>query len=461
MVAVHTTSSARRPGSSWGPDAPTAAALVVAVAAVWLVCKALAAWAWVLMPGEYGDTYYYLLNAQRAASEGGIVAALREYPTPAGLLLLAPYELGATHHDSYRLAVMVMTSAADAAFAILLGRRTGPGGVLAWVALTAATGQLALLRFDMLPAVVAGAAVLLAMQGARGAASVLVAVGTGLKLWPIVLAPLAAARPKPSSGASAWRLNRTPLVAFAGTGVLLVVGSLAVGGWARLVSPLAYQRDRGLQIESVPATIPMTVWVDDPAYRVWYSPFSAYEVTGPSVATWLGIAQVATVLAVLGCAALLAWWWARGASPAAIGWVALTFVGAFLVTSRALSPQYLLWLAAPAAVVVGLALAGEPDAPARPADRPPAAPALLTFAAVLALAALTTAVYPVHYGGVTGRSDVTDRAVALLVVRNVGLLAFVAWCAACAVVTSARHGGARAGGNSRPLPARPVGHGLE
>lgn len=436
MGGVHTTAPTRRPHPAWGPDAATATALVAAVAAVWLVCKALAAWAWVLVPGEYGDTYYYLLAAQRAAGEGGIVAALREYPTPAGLLLLAPYELGATHHDSYRLAVMGITTLADAAFAILLGRRTGPGGVLAWVALTAAMGQLALLRFDMLPAVVAGAAVLLALQGARTAAAVLIALGTGLKLWPIVLAPLVLARPAAGSSCALWRLNRTPLAAFATTGVVLVVVSLATGGWQRLVSPLAYQRDRGLQIESVPATLPMMTWADDAAYRVWYSPFSAYEVTGPSVATWLGVAQVATVLAALGCVALLAWWWVRGASPAALGWVALTCVGAFMVTSRALSPQYLLWLAAPAAALVGWAwadAAGEP--PGRPAA-PPLVPALVTFTAVLVLAALTTAVYPVHYGGITGRGDGTERVVALLALRNVGLLAFVAWCAACAAVTA-------------------------
>ena len=396
--------------------------MAVTVAVVWAVAKALAILGWVLMTGEYGDTYYYLLTAEEVArSGGGVAQAFKEYPTPAGLLLMLPYEWGATHHDSYRGAILAMTTLADAAFALLLGRRTGPLGVLGWVLLTGALGQLALLRFDMLPAVVAGAAVLLAMENRRAAASVLVAIGTGLKVWPIVLAPLTLVGPGRSIGRRPW----LPLAALAGTGGALVMFSLASAGWARLLSPLGYQRDRGLQIEAVAATVPMHAWAEDEAYRVWFSPFKAFEVVGPGVEAWLGIAQAATFVGALVCLALLVWWLVRGANPAAIAWIALVLVGTFVVTSRALSPQYLLWLAAPTAVLVGLALRGGPDAPA-------AAPAVLTFALVLVLCGLTTAVYPVYYGGITGRGDHTDRALALLTARNLGLMVLVAWSAACA-----------------------------
>ena len=408
------------PRASWGPDAATAASLVVTTAAIWLVAKMVSTWAWVLLTGEYGDTYYYLTTAEEVSRAGGGVAeAFREYPTPAGLLLMLPYELGATHHDQYRAAILVMTSLADAAFALLLGRRTGPLGVLAWVLLTSSLGQLALLRFDMLPAAVAGAAVLLAMENRRVAASVLVGLGTGLKIWPIVLAPLAHRR-------GGWR---APLVALAATGAALVVGSLAAGGWTRLLSPLGYQRDRGLQIEAVAATIPMHAWADDPAYRVWFSTFVAYEVVGTSVPTWLAVAQAASVVGALACVTLVGWWFWRGSDPAAIAWLALVLVGTFVVTSRALSPQYLLWLAAPTAVLVALALRGGKQAP-------PLAPALLTFAAVLVLCGLTLAIYPVHYDGLVNRGELTERALAFLTARNLGLLALVAWSAACAIVVT-------------------------
>lgn len=420
--AVTPSTTRALPRAPWGPDAASAAALVVTTAVVWAVAKMVAIWAWVLATGEYGDTYYYLLTAEEAArSGGGIATAFREYPTPAGLLLLLPYELGATHHDQYRAAILVMTTIADAAFAVLLGRRTGPIGVLAWVALTGALGQLALLRFDMLPAVVAGAAVLLALEHRRVAAAVLVAVGTGLKAWPLVLAPLVVAR----------RRRWQPLAALAATGLALVAGSVAVGGWTRLLSPLGFQGERGLQVEAVAATLPMWAWAGDQSHLVWYSTFNAYELIGPSVDRWLAFAQVATVVGFVGCVALLVWWFRRGANPAALGWLALLLIGTFIVTSRALSPQYLLWLAAPAAVLLGVAFRGGRNAP-------PLVPALATFAGVLVLCALTTAIYPVHYAGLIERGDVTDRALVLLTLRNVGLLALVAWSAACAWATSRR-----------------------
>ena len=420
--------SAPRP--RWGPDAASTATLVVAVAALWVVMKFVTAWAWVIGPGDYGDTYYYFVEVQQASGADGIRQVMREYPTPAALLLFLPYAIGADDHDAYRFAIVLMTSIADAAFALLLGRRLGPVPVLAWIAITTSLGQLGLLRFDMLPAAVTGSAILLAMGGRRTAASTFLALGAGLKLWPIVLAPLTL-RP--------GRLVR-PLVALAGTGTALVVLSVATGGVDRLLSPLSYQRERGLQIEAVAATVPMLSWAKDAAYRVWYSDFHAFEVVGPSVETWLQVAQAASWVGLIGCVVLLARWWWVGAPASAIGWLAITLVGTFVVTSRALSPQYLLWLAAPAVVVLGYAWCGATDPDVRPrraadepdAGFPPLAPALITVVGILVLAALTTAVYPVYYGGVTGRGELTDRALGLLVARNVGLLMLVAWSAACA-----------------------------
>lgn len=407
----------RRP--AWGPDAVGAAALVATIAVVWAMAKLVSIWGWVVQRDAFGDTYYYFLTARDVAhSGGGIAAAFHEYPTPAGLLLLLPWELGATDADGYRGAVLLLTTLADAAFAVLLGRRLGPVGVLAWVGLTSALGELPLLRFDLLPAVVAGAAILLALEGRRTTASVLVGLGTGLKLWPILLLPLVLGR----------RLGR-PALAFATTGAVLVAVSVATGGWGRLVSPLAYQRDRGLQVESVAATAPMHAWAGDGAYQVRFSTFHAYELTGPTVGQWLAIAQAATVAGALACLALLVWWWWHGARPEAIVWLALVLVGTFIVTSRALSPQYMVWLAAPVAVLVAIALRGGPDAP-------PAGPALLTFALVLVLCGLTTAIFPVYYDSLLARSAQTRRALLLLAWRNVGLLVLVAWCAACALTVS-------------------------
>lgn len=414
-----------RPSASsrWGSDPVTAWAAIVAVAAVWLALKLVSVWAWVVAPGEYGDTYYYFLGAEQAFAQGtGIRGVFTEYPTPAGLLLLGPYALGYDDFESYRTFTIVLTTTADAAFTLVLGRRTGPVGVLAWLAVTTVVGQVALLRLDLLPAVAAGAAVLLALDGRARAASVLVAVGTGLKVWPVVLAPLTLLADRGRRWlALGW---------FAGTGVLLVAFSLVVGGWERLVSPLGYQGDRGLQIESVPATVPMHAWASEEGYRVWYSTFRAFEVEGPVVQTWLAVGRAASVVALVGCLALLAWWVWRGCSRSALAYLALTFIGAFVATSRALSPQYLLWLAAPAVALLAFVWS---DAAADARDR---VLAVVTFLAVVALCVLTTAVYPVFYGGLTGVNEYTPRALALLTARNVGLLVFLGWTAVVGVLVS-------------------------
>ena len=168
-----------RPGLGWSP------AGVLAVVLAWAGFKALSAWWWVLRPGEFSDTYYYFLAAEHAVATDTLTQALPEYPTPAAWLLLAPYLLGSDDPVSYRGAIMAMTTLADAALALTLGRIAGPIGVLGWIGLTTALGSLPLLRFDMLPAAVAGIALLLVLRARPTAAGVLIALGTALKVWPI------------------------------------------------------------------------------------------------------------------------------------------------------------------------------------------------------------------------------------------------------------------------------------
>lgn len=392
------------------------------LATVWFTMKVASVWAWVQQPDAWGDTWYYFQSAERALAGAGLGGVLREYPTPAAALLVSPYALGAHDIERYREAIIVMTSVVDGAFALLLARLAGPLAVGAWIVLTTLLGQLPLLRFDVLPAVAAGAAVLLLARGRPATASVLTALGTGLKVWPVLLAPLSVADAR----------NRLrPLLAFVASGAALVALSLPAGGIDRLFSPLDYQRDRGLQIESVAATWPMVRWAaGDPGLRVWYGPYYAYEVDGPLADTWIRVSDAAGLVALVGCLVLLVVWFRAGRPAAAVPYLALSLIAAFVVTSRALSPQYLLWLAAPVAALVGLGLLT--------VDRWQQVSAVVTFVAVAGLCLLTTGIYPVHYAGVTVASDDTPRAVLLLVARNIGLVTFGLWAVANAVILSGR-----------------------
>lgn len=69
---------------------------------------------------------------------------------------MLPSWLGAEGYEGYRAGFLVLVTLFDAAFTALLIARTGPIGVAGWVLLVTLSGRLALLRFDIVPAVLAG-----------------------------------------------------------------------------------------------------------------------------------------------------------------------------------------------------------------------------------------------------------------------------------------------------------------
>jgi Glycosyltransferase family 87 len=386
---------------------------------LWALAKYNSLLLHVWQPNEYSDTYYYFLQAQNAATSGGGLAVMTpEYPTPAAALLMIPWWLGGTGYDSYRWNFLVLIVGIDAAFALLLALRSGPGGVLAWTFFETLAGRLTLLRFDVVPAVLAATALLLIFEKRDAAASPFVVLGAAIKLWPALLLPLTLTD----------RRQRRRALLVGELSVLAVLGAcIAVAGADRLTSPVAYQRDRGLQIEAVAATGPLLARLTDPAISIFWSKWNAYEFAGPGVTESLRLADVLFVVGGLGLVALLVRWFSQGASPDAVAYLALFAVAAFMVGSKALSPQYLLWLAAPAAVLLG-----------RLYDLPKTSDAAATLTAswVGVLVALTAYVYPLHYDDILNAR--AARPVEALAARNVVLAAFAIWVAVAAWFAAAR-----------------------
>ena len=86
-------------------------------------------------------------------------------------------------------------------------------------------------------------------------------------------------------------------VAFVVVGFGLALISLIFGGWSRLISPLTWQSDRGLQIESIWATPLMLARALRPdQWIVDISQYQAYEIFGPGVDAWVMISSIATLL---------------------------------------------------------------------------------------------------------------------------------------------------------------------
>jgi hypothetical protein len=190
-----------------------------------------------------------------------------------------------------------------------------------------------------------------------------------------------------------------------------------VAGPVRLLTPLTYQTERGLQIESVAATPVMVAWWLRPdAWTISYAPSRSFEIEGPGVSTALSASELATVayavVVVAGAAALLSAWRRRRVVDApTMVWSGLVAVLGFLVTGKVLSPQYLLWVLPLA--VAGLAVADSP---------------LLRqwVGWLLVAAALTQVVFPAGYGALTaGVGPPVAVPVLALVVRNLLLVALL------------------------------------
>jgi hypothetical protein len=402
--------------AAWYDGRRSGRTLVVA----WLVSRALMFV--VLAVAEsfvVGDVFYYQRKIH-ALFDVGLAATLNEYPTPVTWILWLPYGVTGGNRTGYLVGFIVFMLALDALFTWTLWRSSGRRHTPAcdfWLAFVFLVGPLSYLRFDILPAVLAGGA-LLAARRRPWLTGALTGLGAAVKLWPaLLIGPLLA--PRATRRPVAW--------GFVLVGVGLAVVSLGLGGFTRLVSPLTWQSDRGLQIESIWATPLMLVRMVRPTgWLVDMSKYQAFEIFGPGVAPLLTLSTVATVVGLAAIVALTARAFRhRQPSPVALALAVLATVAIMTITNKTLSPQYLLWLGGPMGALL-LLRGGEDASTRRTLGR------LAGWLLLLALA--TQLVYPLLYDGFLGRRGQGMTVVATLVtaLRNLGLVVFTvaAWHAA-------------------------------
>jgi hypothetical protein len=361
-----------------------------------------------------GDVNYYRRRLA-ALFDVGLDQTLTEYPTPVVWILLLPYGAGGGSRPGTLAAFAVFMLALDALFTYALYRSAGrrhDWAVDFWVLFVPVVGSFIYWRFDLLPAVLAGGA-LLAARRRPWITGALTGLGAAVKLWPALLIP----------SFLAYKPDRRPAgLAFVVVGFGLAAVSLLAGGMTRLFSPLTWQSDRGLQIEavwSIPLLFARAARPD--VWSVQDTPFHAYEVFGPGVGFWIGVSNVVTVvgLAVLAVLFLRAFR-AGGGTPVAVGFLVLATVAVMIVTNKTLSPQYLLWLGGPAAALLLLR---------HQASRAEHRAIRHTAYALLALALLTHLVYPTLYNGLLGTRGEAMIVIATVVtaVRNLALLVFTVY----------------------------------
>jgi hypothetical protein len=291
------------------------------------------------------------------------------------------------------------------------GRRPGgsPRGAWVWVAGVPLLGPTAYARYDLMVTAVAVAALLAGARRPR-LLGVLAGFGALLKVWPALL--LAGTR-RGRDTLRSWG------AAVATVGILLLVAGSTVPG---ALDFLGAQRGRGTEVESLGALVFHVARHAGWAGQVQFT-YGSLEFLGPRVALVSRLAQVLTVLAL---GLLLVWRRrARGWPPGTLADAAFVAVLLFTVTSRVISPQYMVWLVGLAAVCLahrGSRMTG---------------PAVMVLAATL----FTMLEFPVWFGQVVASDPL---GIALLFARN-GLLVAAAVTGGVRLwrrTVPARHGGA-------------------
>lgn len=401
-----------------------------AVWPVWVLTRILVVFSLTRTGEVVGDPGYYWAGTARIYQGALPQTVMVEYPTPVLWILRVPFAFSDSSQSGFLWAFVVILILIDLGFMIALwdaGR--GNRGAWFWVAFVFVAGPIVYARLDLIPAVLCGGAILAVKNRRESIAGAFLALGAGLKLWPALLWP--------TTLRGSRRSDRRVSVSFFLIGIVLVVFAIWYAGIGRLFSPLGWQSGRGLQIESVWATVLMASRVGDPnAHPIGYSHWQAYEIFGPGVDSWLGAATVITYLSYLLIVAAYIFWLRKiypglfsrrpsltanepVASMAEVALFASWVIIVTLIANKTFSPQYLVWLAAPVAVLIGSA-----DSDHGSLRRHQAAGIGIIM---VILGGLTQLIYPQYYKELLEGGTDSMGVIAALVTRNLGILAIGVW----------------------------------
>ncbi len=261
-----------------------------------------------------------------------------QYPPGAAGVLLLPGLLPFDYATSVYLVMIVADALVLWLLARTIPRGTSPYGAALWVVAVPLLGPMILARYDL--AVTAPTVAALLLAGGRRTdrdrlAGLLAGVAAAIKVWPVLIFVGLRGRGR-TARVYGWTLLG---------GAVVVLGFAAVlpGAFAFL----GYQSERGIEVESVFA-LPFHL-----ATRFGWSgrvqeSYGSLEFHGPYVSA---VGRLSLIASVLGFGWLLLWRVrTRRFTGATACDAALCALLIFVVTSRVISPQYLVWLIGLAAV---------------------------------------------------------------------------------------------------------------
>jgi len=318
--------------------------------AVWVATRALIVAEvgfWASGHPRLEDVNNYATWSHVLTSEGAFPGGdAWQYPPAAGLLMLVPRILPGGYGEAF-VALMLLADFVGLVLLARLARRGGNDtGVWVWLLGMPLLGSFAVLRFDLVPTVIAIAALLVVHRRPQWFGA-LAGLGASIKLWPVLVL------------FGEWDRARLLRSAFAALAVVAVVFAASAIAFGNPAGFLSHGGGRGLQEEAV-ATVPWQLEeiVSGDSYPRAIR-FGAWEVATPTADA---VATVLEWLTVAALAAAAAWWWRRRqriregwdwlADAAVSRDFVFTIVLFVVVTSRVLSTQYMVWLLGLAAVVL-------------------------------------------------------------------------------------------------------------
>ena len=269
-----------------------------------------------------------------------------QYPPGAAFLMLVPRIGGGDFGQSFVVTMLVFYLVGLVLMIWLARREERDVGVWIWLLAIPVLGRYPVLRFDLVPTVIAMAA-LVVIHRRPAWFGALAGLGAMVKVWPIVLL------------FGEWKRRRL-LVSVAAAGVVIVLMFLLSAIlYGDQTGFLSNQDSRGLQVEAVAAT-PWQVWQTISSVMPnLVSRSGALEIDSGLAEA---VAAVFTYLELAVLVAAAAWWFLRdrairaGRSDLTTAAVSRDFIFAvvlaLVVISRVLSPQYMIWLVALAAIVL-------------------------------------------------------------------------------------------------------------
>jgi hypothetical protein len=251
-----------------------------------------------------------------------------EYPPLTVLLLKA---VAAVLHSRNRFGdgILLLSLASEIAIGWILWRTWGLRAALVFLVIDSVLIALLITRLDLVSTALTVAAVAAALRRRPVLGAILIAIGCGVKLWPL---PVALVLLMVLRDRERLRYGVT-LAACTAAGV---AGWLLVGGSAAIQQVLTFRGATGWQVESVPGSFIHLVTREVP-----------FSVAGSNR---FGTVPAAVPVILFGVAAVITLWVLSRATRNDIGPAWIASVGAFLACATLLSPQFVVWLFPAAAI---------------------------------------------------------------------------------------------------------------